>query len=340
MLESSTMSYILADPEQLLLDWSSPTREAPEGFRSTLSNATDCFERIPSELVFLILRNLKSDDVCKLRLCSRYVASISGVRSLPQSFWATRFGDEFEMGFFLVGQNVSDAKEETTDWRELYSRCRVALRSTRDGESLRNKRRIWQVLGQMSEAFNLVATSRPKPGCNWAAASLLSEHGVRMSDLRVGPTACANLIAESHPGEDLRPGCRVLTRRRLIWPSSQTYVGVSFVWINSQYYISGLRVGSEDVRNNPDSSAVGFVIPSTEELFLLSHGDELKCLEVAANNSGLVGLRFIVWDTASKRDKVHTMGDFASSPTIGTAKLETDNGHIFAMEVGLDVGSL
>ena len=114
-----------------------------------VSSSDDLLEKLPADVIYLVLTLLPTDDVRKLRLTSRAIASASRPDSLPQSFWRSRFLVGFEMWFALPTQI-----EGNHDWRKLYSRVKQALKSSGNGsDRLRNRKRIWDIVGKSASAL-------------------------------------------------------------------------------------------------------------------------------------------------------------------------------------------
>ncbi|KAH6617051.1 hypothetical protein F5144DRAFT_606566 [Chaetomium tenue] len=82
---------------------------------TTNTNPPDPFTTLPPELLHLLASHTPTPTLLHLRLASRAVASVTGLASLPRSFWHSRFGPAFEMGFALPAR-----VERELDWRGLY----------------------------------------------------------------------------------------------------------------------------------------------------------------------------------------------------------------------------
>ncbi|KAH6842794.1 hypothetical protein B0I37DRAFT_436576 [Chaetomium sp. MPI-CAGE-AT-0009] len=85
---------------------------------------TDPFNTLPPEIRQLIAEHTPTTDLLHLRLASRVVACVTGLDGLPRSFWRSRFGPAFEMGFALPVR----AAAGDLDWRGMYFLLRRALR--------------------------------------------------------------------------------------------------------------------------------------------------------------------------------------------------------------------
>lgn len=129
----------------------SPPLELVEESHSTVATShgsIDGFAKLPAEVVYLLLTWLPSDDVCRLRLASRTVASKSHRDALPQSFWRSRFFPDHEMGFALPIR----IEEGYHDWRYFYFKIKQGL-GLDGAEQLRNRKRIWDLVSKEAYTF-------------------------------------------------------------------------------------------------------------------------------------------------------------------------------------------
>ena len=127
-----------------------PPLELAENHSSiaTSHESVDGFSKLPAEVVYLLLTGLLSDDVCRLRLASRSVASKSHRDALPQSFWRTRFFPDHEMGFALP----IHSEERFHDWRHFYFKIKQRL-GLPGAEQLKNRKRIWDLVSREAYTF-------------------------------------------------------------------------------------------------------------------------------------------------------------------------------------------
>lgn len=122
-----------------------------EGNHSSIAESYDSidgFAKLPTEVVYLLLTWLPSNDVHQLRLASRSVASKSHRDAFPQSFWWSRFLPDHEMGFALPER----IEEGYHDWRALYFKIKQGLVSDRC-ERLRNRKRVWDLVSREAYTF-------------------------------------------------------------------------------------------------------------------------------------------------------------------------------------------
>lgn len=127
---SFMQSLLTADPQEYIC---TSTQESSlfrnlvvPTIRSGQIGGTDMFCMLPDEIIVIILNELASTDICNLRKSSKRVAWMSTLRTLPQSFWASRFAREREMGFALACQSPARL-ENPTDWRRLYFAFKKSL---------------------------------------------------------------------------------------------------------------------------------------------------------------------------------------------------------------------
>lgn len=105
-----------------------------------LEHGSDKFTNLPTEVIHILLTWLRSDDIQRLRLASRPVASISHPDLLPQFFWHGRFLPDFEMGFAMPIHT-----DGFHDWRSLYFRVKRGLKM-HCSNRLRNRKRVWDFI--------------------------------------------------------------------------------------------------------------------------------------------------------------------------------------------------
>ena len=297
-------------------------------------NNTDVFRMLPDEVIVLIFNNLTSTDVCSFRQSSKRVAEISSFHKLPQSFWASRFEEKHEMGFALACQAPSEL-ERHTNWRRLYIAFKNSLQSPNEGSGIKNRRRIWHILSNISKPLNDIMNDEPVQRNENADSLQHSGH------YTCSPIISAEVISEDHATDVLRIGSRRLVNDRLQLPQpdspGQVKIGVSFTWSSGRLYVSGLRIWLADYPYGSNGSQrLGLIVPSTEKVVCFdSH--LLDGLEIALTISGIIGLRFLTSDVSG--NFAYTTGDFAmTTPDVGVARLFRHcESQIAAMQMGFDV---
>lgn len=255
--------------------------------------AADIFSKLPVEVVHLLLSWLPSHDILNLRLASKSVASVSRADSLPQSFWRSRFAPDFELGFSLptdVGGHP--------DWRDLYFRIRRSLQTPHGSARLRNRKRVWEIIGKNAALLSLHLRGTQLHGVpiSWDDFS-----GSKCGEKPSGKPRSGKIIATesiTRDSETLRFGSREISvRRLLLQPGQQTIcaVGVSTVTFNSRIFVSGLRVFFRDsVTGAHGSHSLGYVAPNSEHLLEIAAEESFAGLELATSVDGIVGVRVIL----------------------------------------------
>lgn len=305
------------------------------GISREQKNPSDVFARLPAEIVTLILLQLSSGTVCNLRLSSRSVAAISGPDQLPGYFWESRFGHDQEMGWVFA---CSSSPSRGTDWRHLYAHAQATLREDFEAPNVKNKHRIWQCLGHVSLILDHAIDAEPvvndvgRPD----VSPVFSESRL------IGSVISGEMMTESQWNEHFQFGCRRLKLKSLdctdISDAEIFDLGVSFVRLKSAQYISGLRFRIPKGDGNPTSCRVtGRIIPSSEEWIQGIAMSDLKRLEVAADISGILGLRLSLEDSGTRGSQI--VGDVATCRSgVGIAKFSPPPGaSITGISIGFEV---
>lgn len=339
------LRYFVADPTepfpQELAQRLDIAADAPSTSpRSNRSSFHDKLAQLPDEIIILILMFLPSKDVCQLRLSSRHVAGITGPKQLPQTFWASRFQPGFEMDFAFACLPLPGPK---ANWQSLYMAAKSAAWGGHSVPSYKNKRRIWQSLSQISLLIDHDLHSMPNLGAE--STSNLSDSTTVCPHCRTfGTVVSGDMLTESDIKEPLRIGCRRLWTQQLLWAANKGVarcdVGVSFFQYGLCRYISGIRVrlALADAKRSPCLS-VGRITPATEEWVHEISSNDIRAIAVAANVSGILGLRFL---TQPDSVRSHTVGDLDTSRCgVGVAQLdESEEWKAIGILVGFDVRPL
>jgi hypothetical protein len=264
-------------------------------------------------------------------MSSRRVAGISSFHNLSQSFWASRFEEDHEMGFALVYWTSAELKQ-IFDWRRLYIAYKDILKSPSEGLGVKNRRRIWYSLDHILEPLKDL---------------LCYEPGYEASVPRVAQHNCTAVISrvsvrEDRTSDELRIGSRVLTVNQLRWPQFQSRgqirIGISLTCFDGRTYVSGIRTWQrEDHDERNILQQLGLIIPATESVVSFDP-NFLYGLEIALTTSGIVALRFLVRESSG--DISYTAGDFTTRE-VGVARIiKRSDSNISALQLGFDVCTL
>ena len=276
-----------ADPRQTSVgDAPLPTQPTQQAIIQLGDSSSDIFARIPGELVVAVINELPSADLCSLRLASRAVASLSSPASLPNSFWYSRFGPGFEMGFYAAGRLPGLA---TRDWYTLYRQLQYCLARPSDYPGLCNRHRMWHVLGDLSATLQALLEGSPLEQTSDGNTSRLALNSGMVARVPREPS-------------QVRPYPRA--RVQLVWDaetqlspastgnSSPIKISASFIRFDGRFFLCGMRATT----STPDVtlSRAGLIRPSTEQHFILQSGQEITKVRVICSGAGVVGAEFFI----------------------------------------------
>ena len=286
-------NLLLADPRQTSVgDAPPPTRPAQQAIIRHPDSSSDIFALMPGEIVMAVIDKISSVDLCSLRFASRAVASLSSAADLPNSFWYSRFGPRFEMGFYTPGKLPGLASR---NWYTLYRQLQYCLARPSEYPGLCNRRRIWHVLGDLSATLQaLLEGSSLERTSDGNAAQLTLSSGMvarvhrEPSPTRPSPLTRVNFVWDAEM--QLSPGS--------IRNSSTIEISASFIPFDGRFFLCGLRATA----STPDVtlSRAGLIRPSTEQHFFLQSGQEITKVRVICSGAGVVGAEFFVQVAGSK----------------------------------------
>ncbi|KAH6900588.1 hypothetical protein B0T10DRAFT_600861 [Thelonectria olida] len=245
------------------------------------TNPTDeCFSTLPREINGLILEFMASRDICNLRLASRTMMILAHPNNLPQTFWASRFGPQNEMGFFACGH----PHLEKTNWRSLYVDLKQALADTTRGGQLRNRRRIWRVLDAVTRCM-IPLLQQPDTATNQPMDLTLAPYDTYSLGKRMQTYIRAGNLDASEEGDAFN------TETIIFFPENSNmttcHLAVSFLTFNCTTFICGFRV----LVTNGESelSRAGLILPATETKLPLDLLISIS-VQVVSSTAGVVGL--------------------------------------------------
>lgn len=305
----------------------------PTGTGPARGSSSDAFSKIPPEIVAQILTILPSPDVCHLRASSRSVAALSRGSQLPQSFWASRFAPDMEMGFVLAHQQDMDVRG-TRDWRRLYYSSRGALLSETRHKGIQVRRRIWLSIEEFAATLRRLLVGRDVV------------HGdSNLLPLFPSIKACQWVAFLENREDTMRRRVSYATRRRKLGtlgltrpdPSSTLVLKVYSIRFDCQTYISGFQVYCQPEEHNQELRLLQEIglITSAEESLRLEPGDSIAAIGVVMRVAGIHGLRFFIKREGSMVEE--TVGNVrVPDASVGVARLEAED-RIFGIRIGFDV---
>lgn len=262
----------------------------------------DNFWILPWELREKIAIYLPTSDALNLRRTSSAFLALFN----SQTFWASKFRPWGERDFFF---EVRD-RHEPRDWLELYR----ATGSSQCSPGLRNRRRIWPLVQQLSQILSLEDALRgPEKIIRTPEAGWVSVNG----QFEYEPLFPDDYAWFEH-------GCRCYRKYEALVPCDMTRVAISLVGGGDYGYITGVRFISADSDSEPVS--LGYISQGNETFIEVSH---LTGFILAMAPEGLKGLQLI--------------DDGIASPWVGFPLYTPVTGHlasfesIEAVKLGVDV---
>ena len=292
--------------------------------------ADDPFYRLPSEIFYATVSLLPSPDICSLREASRAAASLFHLSGLPQSFFASRFAPDREMGFFFAGIPKPVSRE--VNWRALYMGLWVSLRSETHPD-IKSKRRIWSCLRPFAQSLRARIDQHY---AGWGEAPVAPPR--HRSHKPVGQVCAQRRSPNVEP-------VRLLDAWRLFFPTCPSHarvrVAVSFVTFNFARYLSGMSV-SNPAGDTPEAPiSVGMDRTGGEEVIHLLGCEVISGLHVYCRNNGVAGLGFVVRNLLTSSVSTRNVGDVDTTSTyeLGVALLESssEDSKISGLDLGFDV---
>lgn len=239
------------------------TEGVDQGDRARLyrSATTDCFNSLPPELLQTILIPMQSKDVRSLKLASRTFANIE----LTEGFWASRFSKGHEYHHVFEVQ-----RSKPRSWKAMYK----SMDLIKPLPAMVNRRRVCVLGLQLRDLLKQMA--EPCHGCPLrcyfepAAEEDYAEWHVASRGLQ-GP-------------EDLfNRGSRALHIRKVEVPPRTEGLFVSFCWLSSGQFVSGIRFQGA----NGEEARIGFIHLDREIPLDIPPGIGIRGWHVAHHETGV-----------------------------------------------------
>jgi hypothetical protein len=298
---------------------------------------SNCFSSLPNELIYDVLSHLPSSDLLALRLASRDIARITKFVNLPQSFWASRFLSEFEMGFARI---AVDGIVEKPDWRTLYTAFRRALQdSSQEYDSIKNRKRIWKCLSSLANTVQclLIADDAQRSDYGGFATELLNSTSCDPS-LKLSTHVTGEIYPSNYPAL-LQLGCRERKMGYLPLPQErldQYVLRVSYSPFWSRTFVSGLKLSRVAGARIEVQDTVGLQSCQISSSMSLPPGDDFGLI-VATSAMGVVNLSVLRHD--SRKQLSQWMEEVIErEPQAAFGLLTPDKGYTArGLAIGLDV---
>ena len=188
------------------------------------TQGTDCFARLPWELLEAVAIYLPTKDALNIRLASKSFLPIFH----SQTFWVSRFLPTNECGYILEARN----SEKQRDWRMLY-RAAVNLR----GEDVQNRKRVWSLIQEVANLLDLI--NRPE------SCSIGAQPGKAHCRLSI---ASANLKQVPMEGvySSLFEECTLIGSQSTRVPPKLSSLAATVLHIGNSTFLSGIRLISAE----------------------------------------------------------------------------------------------
>lgn len=296
---------------------------------------TDPFYKLPDEIIHATLVYLPSEDLCSARLASRRLGILGAAGTLPQSFWASRFASSHEMGCLYDAIIPTRA---TQGWFRSYFYCKWNLRRVAGADALRNRRRIWRCLSDLSAILGRLLNSRRGNRVDMRTLSWNQSFTQRVSS----PELPRRSIREN-PEQRIQLGVRLWNEHNMFFRGeggdSRVQIEFSSIVLPSAEYISGYRVSAQHSDDRPSHvQKAGVIAASTMPSVVLDPGDKISYVDVYISTSGIHCLKFFI----AKPDgeiRIHSVGKPRRRNGIIAIKRLTPESTVVGFKFGFNVGT-
>ena len=272
-------------PDRYPLPMSTPSPTAPTKKQSS----SDIFLVLPPPVLQHVLSFTTTPDIPNLRLASKAMARAARVDALPQTFWASRFDSDFEMGFAKPEDGDDDEGVER-DWRSLYFAVKKAVRAhggngTTVVAGLKKRKYWWERLGQVVRFCE-----------RWEGMSLRGKQFAwveqldREEDVFLVLKEVGCVSALMRQGDGTPRECETMCLP-LDWCGGNVEAhGISIVDMAGQKYVSGLRLF---LRGGSGPRDLGYILPESESLVHFHPGEALFGFRVRVDDDAVRALKVI-----------------------------------------------
>ncbi|CAG9996174.1 unnamed protein product, partial [Clonostachys byssicola] len=310
------------------LDVASSSAVKPSG---PLSH-TDPFYKLPDEIIHDILVHLPSEDLCSARLASRQLRFLGAIGNLAQSFWASRFASNREMGYVPT---VVTSPWATQFWCEGYF-CMQNLERVAGPNEIRNRRRIWRCLSDLSTILIPLLNSGDDNQVDTRTLPL--NQGLTQ---RVSSPELPRLSDRENPKKTVHLGVRLRNEHNMFFREegndARVQMEFSSIVLSSAEYISGCRVSVQHADDRArDVQKAGVIITSTMASIFLDPGDEISYVDVYISTSGIHCLKFLI-AKPNGEIRIHNVGRPRRRHGIIAIKRLTPESTIVGLRFGFDM---
>lgn len=274
----------------------------PSGVSISNVAESDCFVKLPFELLLVIAVYLPTDDFLRLRQASKCFYYVFD----SQTFWASRFAVNADRDFLFEMWGQKGPR----DWRALYH-------STKGCNSPRmaNRKRIW----------NLGRSLKEKASLRWIGTTNLHRGDEGFSNIRWKRVTRENLLDHGHDlfSPIFSPPRSILRKNRVSIPDHLSRIAISTVPDGDVEYVCGMRFIHED------GTYLGLGYQAIGREFFVD-ATSLNGFVVAVGAKGIHGLRVIT-------DSEHPSQWIGSSENLPKTQWPSHYGPLTAIAANFDV---
>ncbi|KAL4962081.1 F-box protein [Aspergillus stella-maris] len=277
-------------------------------------------DRLSPELHFEIFSYLPFEQILRLRLVCRQLASIANPTTLPQAYWRSRFLQGQEAGFLSF--TMSNVNSRNWIWSLLEPIAAIVELEYFNLQNNPHGVRLSAAPNDGSVTFETFDTGRPVANRSLKLISSLSA-----------------LTTSTDTAIPLVEGARVLHYRsqplnvlRLDDKHSAAKIGISTVRVGTRSFVSGLNMFPTSQGMTCDGNVLGYRVPFNEQWIDIPRSDNLTAINVAFCAEGLRGVQLVFGQVLSDWTGENTGSDIAQ----GTLSLPRETLGVRSLILGLD----
>ncbi|KAI1426684.1 F-box domain-containing protein [Xylaria sp. FL1777] len=257
-------------PEILRLRHEEPQVPAVSG---PMRQTTDCFLKLPEEIIILISLYLPTADALNVRRASGSFLPIFS----SQQFWASRFETNADRSWLFESQEW----DKTYDRRWLYHSTNKAHCT----EGMNNRKRVWKLIQRIQRVLSL----------RWeetSASDIAGITGLRWQE------ATGDLRPETprwrlHHFDE---GCRLFREQHTPTPLGKlSHIAFSIIKLSATIYITGIRL----ILNQGQAIQLGY--RAENEVIVPIHTAQLIGFKLAVGSRGIQGLKCVFDDQSQSQ---------------------------------------
>ncbi|KAF4965478.1 hypothetical protein FSARC_6711 [Fusarium sarcochroum] len=293
--------------------------------KTTPSDDEDPFSKLPNEILCEIFMHLNSSDARALKISSPSCDSIE----LSNQFWRSRFWPGRDYPYYYDADTKVLSPEK---WQMLW----FVVRELDSSHYMSERKRLYMV----SDKLRQLVTQRIRAPvcCGTPVGSKFEPECEKPGHewLRASAWFCK-------PKDCFHRGARALWKRDAPVPASFTSIHISWLIINGQKYISGIRIDQDGA----PATKLGYLRPGQETMISWegcndhSGNDGVVGFDLAIDHSGIRGLAVISPSRGISKWVGDTWniskGSLIDTPPIKNLRAKFDALKMVSLAINLDV---